>query len=465
MDKEILGEALSRLCARHFGGDANISNLQRLSGGANMESWGFDYGDLPLVLRRMPGNGESDDNIPRLSIASEAKLIALAESHGVTAPPMLGVLEPKDGLGKGFLMRRIAGEALPHKILGNPDFAAAENALPRQCAEELARIHAIPLDTLPDDTPRADAATLLSEIHQRYKDYGAAIPVFDYAFRWLQDNLPATTDPCLLHGDFRMGNLLIDNKGISAILDWELAHIGDPVQDLAYLCTPSWRFTRHDRGAGGFGAIDDLISAYETASGAPVDRARFDYWLIYSTLWWGNVCLNMTDIWRSGMDRSLERTVIGRRTSEVEIDLLLLFDPLLGDTAKVPIDWQEPAMPNFAGETDNAELLEALVGWASEGVIDTAKGRALFEARVARNALGILKRDALYGARFAESQQQRLDTLDLSFEALRAGLSDGTITLDQHEILTHLRLSALERLTIDQPKYPGRAEALGRWRK
>ena len=454
---------LAAFCRRVLGEDAEVAGLRRLTGGANMESWGFDYGAHELVLRRAPGSGERSEELARISMESEARLIAHAGEHDITAPPMLGILEPEDGLGQGYLMTRIAGETLPHKILGNPDFADAETALTGQCARELAKIHAIPLDTLPDDIPREDAATLLEGLGQRYRESGAKIPLFDHTLRWLSDHLPEPAEPRLLHGDFRMGNLMIDAGGIAAILDWELAHIGDPAQDLAYICTPSWRFTRHDRPVGGFGDIDAFLDAYAKASGAAVDRPRFNFWLIYSTLWWGVCCLGMTQIWRSGADRTLERIVIGRRVSEVEVDLLLLFDPILGESAARHIDWQAPDRPDHDGETHAGELLEALVGWDSEDVIPDAKGRDLFQARVAKNAMGMLQREAEFGPIFADRQARRLDALGLDEHTLRAGVADGSLSPADPALLDHLRLTALERLSIDQPKYPGLAAAISKW--
>jgi aminoglycoside phosphotransferase (APT) family kinase protein len=454
---------LAAFCARLFGEDAEIAGLRRLTGGANMESWGFDYGGRELVLRRAPGSGERGDELARISMESEARLIALAGDRDIVAPPMLGILEPDDGMGQGYLMARIAGETLPHKILGSPDFADAERVLAGQCAAELAKIHSVPLDRLPPDIPRDETAAVLADLGQRYRESGAAIPVFDYALRWLEDHLPAPGEPRLLHGDFRMGNLMIDGNGIAAILDWELAHIGDPAQDLAYICTPSWRFTRHDRPVGGFAEIEPFLAAYAEAGGAPVDRARFDFWLVYSTLWWGICCLGMTEIWRSGRDRSLERVVIGRRVSEVEVDLLLLLDPMLGESAGETIEWRPPAPPAHDGETHAGELLEALIGWNSDEVIPNARGRDLFQARVAKNAMGMLQREAELGPVFAARRQERLDSFGLTVDGLRQGLADGSLSPADPALLAHLRLTALERLSIDQPKYPGLAAALEQW--
>ncbi|RED15888.1 phosphotransferase family protein [Parasphingopyxis lamellibrachiae] len=446
-----------------FGESGEIAHLRRLTGGANMESWAFDYGDRRLVLRRTPGNGERNEDLSRITMESEARLIALACEQGVSAPPVMGILKPEDDLGQGYVMERIAGETLPHKILDNPDFAKAEQQLAGQCAGELAKIHAIPLDRLPADMPRDEAKTLLAGLAERYREYGAHVPVFDYALRWLEDHLPEPAQPCLLHGDFRMGNLMIDGDGIAAILDWELAHIGDPAQDLAYLCTPSWRFTRHDKPVGGFAGIDEFLNAYEAASGAAVERTRFDFWLVYSTLWWGVCCLGMTSIWRTGQDRTLERAVIGRRVSEVEVDLLLLFDPMLDESADRKIDWALPAAPSHKGQTHSAELLEALIGWDSDDVIPHARSRDLFQARVAKNAMGMLQREAVLGPVFDSRQRERLKALGLTADELRMRLAEGTLSPADPALLAHLRLTALERLSVDQPRYPGLAAALKQW--
>lgn len=454
--------SLSSFCARLFEEEGSIAGLKRLTGAANMESWGFDYGTRGLVLRRAPGNAERSEELARISMEDEARLIALACDHGIAAPPALGIVEPADGLGRGYVMERIAGETLPHKILDNPEFAQAGRQFAEQCAHELAKIHAIPVESLTFDIPQDDATSLLADLDQHYRDSEAPIAIFDFTLRWLEDHLPAPVEPRLLHGDFRMGNLMIDKSGIAAILDWELAHIGDPAQDLAYICTPIWRFTRHDRPVGGFAEIEDFLDAYERASGTDVDRNKIQFWLIYSTLWWGVCCLGMTGTWRTGNDRSLERVVIGRRVSEVEIDLLL-FDPLLGEAAHQSIGWAPPDLSPHAGETHNAELLEALIGWDRDDVIPQAKGWGLFQARVAKNAMSMLQRDAAMGPIFAARQQVRIDELGYDMGTLRSGLADGSLQPTDPQILTHLRLTALERLSIDQPKYPGLMAALKQW--
>lgn len=465
MPKDDFRVKLAAFCADRFGA-GELSGLQRLSGGANMESWAFEYGGRGMVLRRLPANmeerGAEAGSIAAISLAAQADLIARARAHGVTAPEVLARLDPTDGLGRGFVMAKAEGETLPHRILGNPAFADAEARLAKQCATELAAIHAIPANEVPDEIRAVDAQTLLDAQEEAYRELHAAIPAYEYAFRWLEETRPAPAGQRLLHGDFRMGNLMIDKSGISAVLDWELAHIGDPLEDLAYLCTPSWRFGHYEKEAGGFGSADELIAAYERASGETVDRNRFDWWLVYNTLWWGVACLRMGHSYRDGSAHTLERTVIGRRASEVEIDLLLLFEPMRAGDSR-PLAWSEPPLLPEDGEVAYAEILNALIEWNKDKVMPGQDGHALFEARVANNALGIAQRAAAWGEVFAGRRTARLEALGTNLADLCAGLRDGSIDIEEPKVWDHLRLTALERLAIDQPKYGGLRVARENW--
>ena len=466
MGDDELKKKLNVFCQKRFSGDGQVDNLQQLSGGASMESWAFDYGDLEIVLRRLPdgiADNEADAaTVAAISLDAQADLIELAREANVTAPEVLAKLRSEDNIGQGFLMVRATGETLPHKILGNPDFETAVSRLTEQCAAELAAIHLINIATLPKEIQSVNASNLLTPQEQAYRDLKVEIPAYDYAFRWLEDNIPALEDPKLLHADFRMGNLMINADGISAVLDWELAHLGDPMEDLSYLCTPSWRFGHYEKEAGGFDNAENLIAAYETASDTVVDRERFNWWLIYNTLWWGVACLRMGHSYRDGTVHVLERTIIGRRASEVEIDLLLQFERMrTADSAA--LSWQLPALLPLDGEVEYAEILNALIEWNKEKVMPETNGHALFEARVANNALGIAQRYAAWGLTYSERSTQRLANIGVSTSQLCEALRNGDRNIDDPAIWDHLRLTALERLSIDQPKYAGLRVALEKW--
>ena len=465
MSDEIFREKLSAYCTKTFGAAGELAGVQRLSGGASMESWAFSYGDEHYVLRRLPsGLSPDDDGLRGVPLATQADVIELARTAGVTAPKVRGRLNPEDGLGEGFIMTKAEGETLPHKILGNPAFAEAEAKLTEQCARELAAIHRIGMNPLLRSLEYFSPAELIRMQKDKYHEIGGQIPIYEYAFHWLEQNAPDASDQYLVHGDFRMGNLMIDHDGLSAVLDWELVRLGDPVQDLAYLCTPSWRFGHYEKEAGGFDSAESFLAAYAEASGAAVDPDRFRFWLVYSTLWWGVACMVMGQIWRSHGDRSLERTVIGRRVSEVEIDLALLFEEIRPDAMASPLDWSTPDQQPATGETGYGELLTALEEWNAKQVLPGLSGHDKFQARVAGNALGIARRQAEWGALYRDAEQERLAAIGYDHRQLCHGLSNGEIAISSTGVWDHLRLSALERLSIDQPKYVGLKVALNKWR-
>jgi len=461
-----LASALAEFCKRQFVG-GSMENLRQLSGGASMESWAFSCGNRDMVLRRLPSGMadlDVDSSVTAISLPAQADLIELAGRSGVTAPQVLAKLQPSDGIGSGFIMSKADGEALPHKILGNPNYAVAEAQLAKQCARELAAIHAMDTDQLPDEIQVVTAAQLLKQQEEFYRSLQVQIPIFDFAIGWLERHSPPPTKSCLVHADFRMGNLMIGGDGITAVLDWELAHLGDPMEDLAYICTPSWRFGNYEKEAGGFDKADNLISAYENETGSQVNRDHFNWWLTYNTLWWGIACLRMGNAYRDGSVPTLERTIIGRRVSEVEIDLLLQFGDLQdADQTTADISFIPPALQPDAGEVTYSEIAKALSEWNKAANIPQASGHALFEARVGGNALGILQRDAAFGQIFAARQAQRRDRLGVTQDQLCEDLRSGQMDLSEAALWDHLRLTALERILIDQPKYAGFLVAQARW--
>lgn len=423
-----------------LGPGGTVEHLTRLTGGANMESWSFDYDGAGYVLRRAPSGALMTGRSYGHHV--EAALLRVTGAHSVRAPVVVGELVEADGLGSGYLMRRVEGTADPRAIL-----AAPPPSLLHDIARELARIHAIPLDQVPNAIPASDAAAMVEALATRFESYGGDRPVMALAIRWLRDHLPAPATPVLLHGDFRIGNLMVDANGLAAVLDWELAHIGDRHQDLAFGCINSWRFGQIDRPAFGVGALDDLFSAYERESGIAVDRARFRFWLVYSTLWWGMCCLEMADIWRSGRDRSLERAVIGRRASETEVDLLMLLEEDAPAAERGPIALPAPEPVRRQGEPSRVEMLEALGEWLEREVKPKLSGRDRFQANVALNAIGMLQRE--------------------SVPAFDRTLSDdilaGRTTLATPGLLARLKRDALAKLEADQPKYSALARARQLW--
>jgi aminoglycoside phosphotransferase (APT) family kinase protein len=260
-----------------------------------------------------------------ITLETEAELLGLAAKADVPVPTVRFVLQPDDQLGSGYVMGRLEGETLAPKILRDEAFARVRPQLARQCGEVLARIHSVPRNELPK-LPEAPAAVLLDQYRAVYDRFDHPRPVFELAFRWIEDNLPTQNALGLVHGDFRNGNLVIAPDGLRGVLDWEIAHIGDPMEDLGWICVNSWRFGRIDQPVGGFGSREELAAGYEAASGHAVDLGRVRFWEVVGTLKWGVICTMMLWSFRGG-NRSVERAAIGRRASETEIDLLALIAP------------------------------------------------------------------------------------------------------------------------------------------
>jgi aminoglycoside phosphotransferase (APT) family kinase protein len=322
-----LAGPLEAVARRRLGAEA-IGGLARLSAGATQEIWRFDLimgGDpTPVILRRAPGGARVSETAVGLEV--EARLLEAAGEQGVPVPPVLWVLREEDGLGHGFIMGFVAGETLGGRIAKGDAFAAVRPTLARQCGEILARIHRIDPAGFPS-LKRAAPADLVAQYKAAYQASAWPRPVFDLAFRWLEDHLPPPpADPRLVHGDFRNGNLMIGPDGVRAVLDWELAHVADPLEDLGWICVNAWRFGVLDKPVGGFGDREDLWAGYEAAGGPPVNRDHVFWWEVYGTLRWGVMCAGMTAAFRDA-DPSVERAVIARRTSESELDLLRLLAP------------------------------------------------------------------------------------------------------------------------------------------
>ena len=304
---------------------APVTRVEALSGGASSATYavdavGGDGAPWPLILQCAATGSVPEGGLPR---RDQALLQQRMHAAGLPVAEVVRILQPDDGLGEGYVMARLPGEALAPKWLKLPQYEAARAGLTQQVAAVLARLHAQPLGSVADlALPTGSTAQSLARMFANYRRFGVDSPVFDLAFAWLKERVadrPATT---IVHGDFRSGNLLISERGLEAVLDWELAHLGDGHEDLGWLCCNAWRFGVWQKPVGGFGERDALYDAYEAAGGGVVDRDRAHLWEVWGTLKWGIACLQLGDDHVSGRLKSVERAAIGRRVSEVELDLM-----------------------------------------------------------------------------------------------------------------------------------------------
>ncbi len=328
-DDACVADKLDALLVRLGFGNLKRGSLQRLTGGASKETWAFDAagsaGAMPLIMRRL--SAEAVPSERTIKPDCEARLIRRAGECGVPTPRICHILEPGDGLGAGFLSARIEGETLARRILRNPEFAEIRLKLSFQCGAILARIHAIAVETLPQ-LKRQFAGGELDELYRSYRSFGGGSPVFEAAFRWLRDRAPGEArPPRLVHGDFRNGNLIVGPEGVRAVLDWELAHLGDPAEDLGWITVNSWRFGMIDEPVGGFGRVEQMLEGYRFAGGEDIDVNRVLYWRTLGSLRWGLMCRTMACPGQAGAHITVERAMIGRRISETELDLLDILAP------------------------------------------------------------------------------------------------------------------------------------------
>jgi aminoglycoside phosphotransferase (APT) family kinase protein len=281
--------ALDRALGRTIAGFARMENMRRLSGGASQETWAFDAiveaRTEPLILRRSPGGAErvtmGSHAVP---LETEALVIEAARAHSVAAPRVRYVLTPDDGVGHGYVMDRLPGETIARKILRDPEFDAVRPNLARQCGELLARIHGVDIAPLSPALAVTDGPTQLRHYRDLYDAYDYPHPVFEFAFKWLERRMHPAKRQTLVHGDFRHGNLLISPGGVEAALDWELTHIGDPLEDICRICTNSWRFGVAEKVVGGFGDLEDLLAGYEAAGGTRFTSEDVRTWIVYGSL-------------------------------------------------------------------------------------------------------------------------------------------------------------------------------------
>ena len=309
-------------------GGTSVENAQRLSGGASMHTWAFTVvgptGRQEMILRRR--NVPFDEAASRsTSLATEAALIRGAAAVGAPVAPLIRLCEPEDGVGEAHITLRIPGEALGRKIVNDARFDTVRPKLARQCGRVAAQIHTMSGEGIP--LKRANAQEELERYDEVYRASGAERPILELALQHLKKNPPPPMDEVLLHGDFRNGNIMFDpDKGLASVLDWELAHLGDPAEDMGWICTNSWRFGRPDRPVGGFGDYADLLAGYAEAGGRPIELSRVRFWQMLGSLRWGVMCMGMYLSWSSGLVTSVERPMIGRRTAETEADLVVLLE-------------------------------------------------------------------------------------------------------------------------------------------
>ena len=296
-----------------------IKNLVPLTGGASADINRIIFEDnKEFIVRRSVVKDKAVMAIPK---NMEAKIQKIVKEYGAPVPEIIMEFSEGAEIGEGYVMQSVGGETIPRKILRDDSYKNIRNKLPYEIGKSLAQIHKTKLEKL-QDLEEITFSESLEKLFIIYESFDQPQPVFDLAFKWLENQKILDYEEVLVHGDYRFGNFIISEKKLESIIDWELAHIGNPMEDLGWLCVRSWRFGNVNKRVAGLGDVDELIAGYEANSKIKIDKSQLDMWQLYGSLKWGIICMVQTFAHLSGAVKSLEKAAIGRRVSETEFDLM-----------------------------------------------------------------------------------------------------------------------------------------------
>ncbi len=284
-----------------------------LAGGASKEAWAVDAGGERLLVRRAAGGVIHRHT---LSLRDEYAVLEAAYEAGVKVPRPVLYIPSLDGR-EAFVMERLDGETIGRRIV-RMDVPAG---LPAQMAEELAKIHAIPRERLPF-LEEARLERMVDELDE----FGEPHPAIELGLWWLRENRPPAREPVVVHGDYRIGNLVVDERGLVGVLDWEFAHVDDPVRDLSFSLVRAWRFGVAGKRLGGIGDAEPYVERYNELTGADVRPEELDYWELAGNVGWAIGCLTQAQRHLRGQDRSVELAILGRLGAEVEYEICHLLE-------------------------------------------------------------------------------------------------------------------------------------------
>jgi len=305
--------------------EGEIVNLEPLTGGASKEIWKFEVNANGKSDRYILRRGSGVEGPLAIKTSDEAKIQKTVRKLGAQVPEIVAVSSLDEELGDAYIMKFVDGESIARKILRDEEY---KNTLPKlafECGQSIAKIHQADINEFPF-LPSKTVFEQINDLYQTYVSFNQPSPVFEYTHLWLKKQNFGEINDALVHGDFRLGNIIVDKDGLKSVIDWELAHIGNPLQDLGWICGNSWRFGNTDKVVGGFGDLTDLLKGYNSVSNYHVDEDMVKAWQVFGTFRWGVICLIQASAHLTGSINSVEKAAIGRRVSETEIDIVdLLF--------------------------------------------------------------------------------------------------------------------------------------------
>lgn len=434
---DTLASALERRLSAVLQAPVTVRDIVAVTAGASKSIWTFiaSTGDqeLELVLRRDPLEAQRPE-----AMAREAAVIRAAGAAGVLAPAVLDSGDANAGLQAPFIiMSRVHGETLPPRNLRDELVKANRVELTRDIGRAIGQIQRIPTDCSPTLARQDEPA--------RYEaDYRAGEPLspaLEIGWRWLRDNPTERRADVFVHGDFRHGNVIIDQGRLAAVLDWELAHIGDPLQDLGWVSTKAWRFGHADM-VGGFGSLSDLLDGFQSETGWRPDDREVLWWSIFGSIRWAVMCRRQANRHLLGDEESLELALIGRRFAENEFDVLVA----LG--LAEPGDRQAPAAAQAAAGMFGAPTVDDIL----RAIITQTAASKQYSDRLMRNAVSVVQRELEIGPALQSRLQQALGRAGYADEQqLAEAIRDGAELTD--EVVAAVQAGVEGRLLVWNPKY------------
>jgi len=335
-----LARAVEALLSERTSGEVKVRDLQPLAGGACQDNYrlelSFSSGDLQGD-RRMALRSDARKSLPgSLLRRDEFQVIGAAVAAGVRTPAARWFTEGLVRPGAGaYFLDWAEGEAIGRRVVKHPELQAARETLPEALAAELAKIHTVTRASAPDldldrgrprPTGGGPAAAALVFARAMADEMPEPHPAIELALRWLSDHAPGGEEETLVHGDFRTGNFLVTPQGLSAVLDWEFARFGDPMEDVGWLCVRDWRFGQLQLPAGGLARRERFYEAYARASGRAVDPGKVHWWEVMGNVRWGVGSVMQGERYLSGEEPDLELIAIARRAVEMEYEALRLIE-------------------------------------------------------------------------------------------------------------------------------------------
>jgi aminoglycoside phosphotransferase (APT) family kinase protein len=284
-----------------------------LPGGASKEAWAVDVDGQELLVRRAAGGVIHEGT---LSLEHEYEVLRAAHEAGVKVPRPIAYY-PDLGGREAFAMERVHGETIGRRIVRDPP-----SGLPLQMAEELARIHAIE----PGRLPFVAAGDPVQRMRAELDSVGEPHPAIELGLTWVAERLRPDAELVVSHGDWRIGNLVVDEDGLVAVLDWEFSHLADPVEDVAWPLVRAWRFGADGLRLGGVGEVEPYLERYNALTGRAITLDELYVWEVFGNVKWAVGCLTQARRHLNGLDRSVELAVLGRFAAEMEYELLDLIE-------------------------------------------------------------------------------------------------------------------------------------------